>query len=411
MTYLMIHQHEGIEFLKSHPRCLLADEAGLGKTRQVLEAAKTVLNKRKLLVLCPTSLVENWKEEARKWEFPLHKIEIYGYEYGFLHNFKTIAKGKWAVIVADECHALKNWGAQRTKLFRDLIKGRDSRIWLLSGTPIVKGAMDMHPLLSFMQPGVWGKYKEFCDKFCNVKPNQWKPNGIEYHGVRNSRILSAALNKVMLRRYKHEVIEDLPPKLISKVPLDIGAGNFDVFATEGIIRAVTKCAEEGKAPMDPDLIETMQQLGLKKVDSVVRFILDALLPHPTVVFAHHRLVLYDIAEKLKEKGRRVQVLIGGMDKSIRQAYVNQFQNGELDDLVCSINVAGVGINLFRSSRCVFAEFPWTWASLDQASDRLHRLGQHDCVNVYHCVAKGTFEERQLSIIEDRKIMTKEVIGL
>jgi SNF2 family DNA or RNA helicase len=122
-------------------------------------------------------------------------------------------------------------------------------------------------------------------------------------------------------------------------------------------------------------------------------------------------VLYDIAEKLANKGRRVKVILGGMDKKIRQQYVNEFQNGELDDLVCSLNVAGVGINLFRSSRCVFAEFPWTWAALDQASDRLHRIGQKDCVNVYHCFAKGTFEERQLHAIEERKIMTGEVIGL
>lgn len=411
MTHLMIHQKEGIQFLLDTPRALLADEAGLGKTRQVLEAAKQFIKGRDLLVLCPTSIIENWKIESKLWDFPQNKITVVGYEYQFLHDIKTLLRRRWGVIVADEAHFLRNWEAQRTKLFHALIKGRDSKIWFLSGTPMVKGAMDLHPMLSIMEPGKWGKFKDFCADYCKVKPNQWKPGGIEYYGVKNVRVLSAAVSKLMLRRYKAEVVEDMPPKLVSEIPLILPQGQFDIFTSDGLVRAVAKAAEDGTAPKDVEVCETIRELGLKKVDHVVKFIEDTLHPHPIVIFAHHRMVLYDLAEKLRDKGRRVEVLIGGMDKAVRQNYVNMFQKGELDDLVVGIGVGGLGINLFRSSRCVFAEFPWTWAALDQASDRLHRIGQTDCVNAYHCYAKGTFEERQLRVIEERKIMTKEVIDV
>lgn len=408
---LMMHQVEGIKFLLENKRVLLCDEAGLGKSRQVLEAAKECVKYRNMLVLCPTSLVENWKEEALKWGFPMHKLFVAGYEYQFLHHYNQLKAKSFGVIVADEAHNLRNWTAQRTKLFKDLIKGRDSKIWMLTGTPVVKGAQDMHSLLSFAMPGEIGKYKEYVEKFCRKKPNQWKPGGVEYYGVQNGTVLNKLVQKVMIRRYKKDVLNDLPPKMISKVPLDCGTGSFDIFTAEGIVRAVSQAVESGGGVVSEELASTRQELGLKKVPHVVQFICDAVHPHPTVIFAHHRLVVYEIAEKLRDKGRRVGVLIGGMDKLVRQGEVNKFQDGEYDDIVCSINVAGIGINLFRSSRCVFAEFPWTWAELDQASDRLHRIGQYSSVNIYNCVAKGTFEESQLRLIEDRKLTMKEIVGV
>lgn len=412
MSYLMIHQKEGYEFLSTHNRCLLADEAGLGKSRQVLEAAKQFVHGRNMLVLCPTSIVENWKIERAKWGFPENKFVCVGYEYEFLHSFKQLKARKWGVIVADECHMLRNWGAQRTKLFKQLIKGRDSKIWLLSGTPMVKGAMDLHPILSFIQPGVWGKYKEFCDEHCRTRDNQWKPGGKEYYGVLKPKVLSTALEQIMIRRFKKDVLPDLPSKLFSRIPVLVDGSGFDIFTDAGIVRAVLRGVEtSGGSIPDTEVIETMRDLGLRKVNHVIKFIEDTLLPHPLVIFAHHRMVLYDIAEKLRDKGRKVEVIIGGMDKGVRQRYVEDFQNGKIDDLVCSITVAGVGINLFRSSRCVFAEYPWTWAALEQACDRLHRIGQHDSVNVYMCYAKGTFEEAQLNAIEERKTMTREVVGV
>jgi len=407
----MPHQIDGIKFLMDHPRAILADEAGLGKSRQVLEAAKNYIKNRNLLVICPTSVIENWKEECRKWAFPEEKFVVIGYEYGFLHKLKDLKFRKWGVIVADEAHMLRNWSAQRTKNFRELLKGRDSRVWLLSGTPIVKGAHDLHSLLSFVEPGVHGKYKDFCEIFCKTKPNQWKPSGFEFYGVKNNRELNTILNRVMIRRLKSEELPNLPPKITSKIPLKMPQGNFDIFTNDGIIRKVIKLTENGGGLVDEEVAETLLQLGLKKVDYVIKFIEDTLLPKPLVIFGHHRLVLYDIAEKLRDKGRKVQVILGGMSKEVRQQYIYEFQEGKLDDLVCSIGVAGVGINLFRSSYCVFAEFPWTWAALDQASDRLHRIGQKECVNVYWCYAKGTFEEAQLRTIESRKTMTSEVIGI
>lgn len=410
--YLMLHQKEGIQFLRENKRCLLADEAGLGKTRQILEAGKLYLKRRKMLVICPTSIVPNWWEEINKWDFPKDKIEVIGLEAQFLKQLVRLTKGNWSVIVIDESHNFRNLEAQRTRGLIKLIKGRDSRVWFLSGTPVVKGAMDLFVTMSIIEPGKHGKFKDFQENYCQKKSNQWKPGGIEYYGIKNAKVLNASLSKVMIRRYKKDHLEDLPDKVISRIPLEIESRNFDIFTNDGIVRAVLKNVENaGRLRFDEDIAETIQELGIKKVDYVIKFIEDALFPHPLVIFAHHRIVLYDIAEKLKDKGRRVHVIIGGMDKDTKFKYIKEFQDGKVDDLVCGILAGGIGHNFFRSSRCVFAEFPWTWAALEQASDRLHRIGQKDCVNVYNCFASGTFEEKQLSAIEFRRSYTKETVGL
>lgn len=415
MITLMGHQQSGVSFLRENDRALLADEAGLGKTLQALVAAEPFLKGRSLLWLTPTSVKESTKDEAEKWGLYSDKLAVVGYEYEFLHYFDQLIKRKWGVIVADEAQMLRNLTAQRTKNFLKLIKNRDSKIWFLTGDPIWKGAQDLFVMLSIMEPGKWGKYKDFCEKYCKQKTNQWKPGGIEYHGYKKEHVgeIKDAMNRLMLRRFKKEVDIGMPEKIFTKVPLDVGSGNFDKFTNDGIVRAVSKAVEQGSdLNLEPEVVETIQELGLKKVDHVIRYIKDTrLIDYPLVVFAHNRLVLYDIAEKLRDTGKKVQTIIGGMDKTIRQQHIRDFQNGKLDILVCSILAAGVGLNMFRSSRCVNAQLPWTWAALDQAANRLHRIGQLNCVNVYNCIAKGTFEERQYHMIEDRKDMTSEIVGI
>lgn len=411
MIYTMLHQKDGTAWLKSMKRALLADEAGLGKTKQVFDAAPEFLSHRKMLVVTPTSTVLNWYEEAKKWNFPIEKLVIVGTEQEFLRKIDEIKRGRYGVIVVDEAHMFRNLEAQRTREFLKFIKGRDARIWFLTGDPVIKGAMDLFVPLSVIEPGVHGKYKDFCEKFCQVKPNQWKPGGIEYYGTKNTKILNVILSRVMLRRYKKDHLDDLPDKTISRIPFDLGI-DLPIFTDDGIIRKIIRGVETAGVSIrsDSELCETIQDLGLKKVDHVLKFA-ENLMSHPLVFFAHHRSVLYDIAEKLREKGFEVGVIIGGMDKNTKMQIINDFQNGKLDHVVVSILAGGVGINLFRSSRCIFAEFPWTWAALDQAASRLHRHGQKDCVNVYYCYAKDTFEENQLDAIEARREYTEQIVGL
>lgn len=410
MTYLMLHQKEGIKFLQEHRRCILADEAGLGKTRQMLEAAKNHLKYRNVLVICPTSVVMNWYDEAKKWGFPESKLVVVGYEYQLLKQVDKLRKGAWAVIIVDEAHAFKNVEAQRTRALLSIIKGRDSFMWFASGTPLVKSAEDFFVMLSICEPGKHGKLKEFREKYCKVKNNQWKPGGVEYYGVKNEKILSALLSKVMIRRYKRDHVEDLPDKIVTKVGLDMGK-MLPIFTDEGIIRRVNKMVEAGGGVVDHELAETMQELGIQKVPLIMRYIKDTLIDYPLVIFAHHRAVLYQIADSLMEAGKSVRVIIGGMDKETKHHYLSEFQSGVADHLVVGIAAGGIGNNMHRSSRCVVAELPWTWAALEQATDRLHRIGQKDFVNAYLMYARETFEENQLRAIEERKELTRNTVGL
>lgn len=408
---LMQHQREAITALLNNRRFLLADEPGLGKTRVLLEAAKERVGNRKMLVLCPTSIVRNWENEVAKWGFRADKIVIVGYEYQFLKMKKELLAGRWGVIVADEAHFLRRWEAQRTMQFKELLKGRDSCVWLCTGTPVVRGAQDMHTLLSFLQPGEWGKYGDFCEKYCKHRQNQWKPGGREYYGVKNGAELGAAVKSLMIRRYKKDVV-NLPDKIVSRIPIELpNNGTFDVFTNEGIIQEVLRAVEHGgMITMSEHVIETLQDLGIAKAAHVHKFCSDTFGNLPLVVFAHHRSVIHELVEKFGDEGRDVSCIHGGMSKDEKAIRVQDFQDGKLDVLVCGINVAGVGINLFRASYCVFAELPWTQAALDQAADRLHRIGQQNCVGVYYTYCRGTFEDRMLKLIEERKFTMKEIVG-
>jgi len=408
----MQHQKIGIDFLLANTRALLADEAGLGKSRQVLEAAKHRVKGRKLLVICPASIKENWIQEAEKWGFPVSKLVVISLEYDMVYKLKEVSQHRFGAIVVDEAHRFRNWTAQRTKNLAKLLKGRDSCIWFLTGTPMVKGGHDFHFVLSHLKPGKIGKLGEFKKQFAKEIPDKWSPAGVRYEGVKNPRVLSKLLEDVMLRRYKREEIKDLPDKIETDVPVLLDCAKFDIFTDAGLIKAVEKAATRGSsAELPEEYAETIQQLGIKKIDLGIKFCEDILFPHPLVIFAHNRLVIYDIAEKLRDKGRKVHVLIGGMTTLQKQHAVDEFQRGKVDDIVCGIGVGGVGYNMFRASRCVFFQFPWTWADYDQASDRLHRIGQKQCVNIYNLVAKGTFEDRQVKIVRERKVMTAEVVGI
>lgn len=412
MEDLMLHQKEGLLYLYDRRAALLCDEAGLGKTRQALEAARYFLKRRKALVLCPTSVIPNWYAEAAKWDFPQDKLVVVGLEKGFITKFEELDKQQFSVCIIDEFHLFANPLTQRGKLLLKFFKGRQCRLWAMSGTPIVTGAQDLFLTLSLCKPGQVGKYGDFVKKFCERKEDKWKPGGYVYYGVRNKLELKKLYSDIMLRRFKHDYLEDLPYKLESDVPLNAPKAELQPFSTSTIIRAVlSKVNSDGKVTLEDEVQETIQQLGLRKVPYVMKFIQENVFPHPCVVFAHHRAVLDLYVTAFEDAGRRVGLIIGGMTKEDKFKVIQRFMDGELDDIVCSIRAGGIGNNFYRASRCVYGEFPWTYAALSQSYDRLHRIGQKCCVNVYKTFMPGTFEEFQLRSLEDRAKYLKDAVGI
>lgn len=381
---LFSYQQEGVEFLSSRARCLLADSMGLGKTAQAISAAKK-LNLKHILVVCPASLRLNWGAEIRRW-WPEGFDRFYVVSYNYCQKEENIVlineMKPWDLLICDEAHALKSWKSKQTKNIILGVARMCDRVWLLTGTPATRSAADYHPLLSVIEPGKHGKFKEFASKYCLSKPGFGYNGAIQYYGFKNTDELKNKVKAVGLRRLKKDVLSQLPGKIYTTLPVILDDRELDV--DDYVL--VTEAFNRGSP--DESLASKLHELGLEKVKSALDWINSS--EEPLVVFAWHR----DVIEKLMEGcSRDAGAIHGGTSAESKQRIVDDFQKGELDVLFLNIAAGGVGITLTRSNHVLFVEPTWSPALMLQAEDRVHRIGQAaECVNVYHLVANNTVDE-------------------
>lgn len=233
-TYLP-YQRAGIAFAASRPATLVADEMGLGKTIQAVGLINATEIKT-VLVICPASLRLNWARELKKWlvkprtvsvietgktPWPGTMAEIVIINYDLLKKFRReLRQHTWDLLVADECHALKNSKAQRT---REVVghqpKGKDDDGWtaipakrrvMLTGTPIVNRPNELWPIINFLNPGQWKNWFGFAKRYCGAVHNGY---GWDFSGATHLDELQNLLREsIMIRRLKAEVLKELPPK-------------------------------------------------------------------------------------------------------------------------------------------------------------------------------------------------------
>jgi SWI/SNF-related matrix-associated actin-dependent regulator 1 of chromatin subfamily A len=305
----------------------------------------------------------------------------------------------WDLLVCDEAHALKSWSSKQTKNIILIVARACDRVWLLTGTPATRSAADYHPILSVIEPGVHGKFKEFANKFCLSKPGFGYPGAVQYYGFKNTDELKEKVRKVGLRRLKKDVLKQLPGKIYTDLPIVLDDRELSV---EDYVN-VTEAFSSGKP--DESLAAQLHQLGLEKVSNALDWING--MDEPLVVFAWHR----DVIDALVAGcNRNCAAIHGGVSAEHKQKIVDDFQKKELDVLFLNIAAGGVGITLTRSNHVLFVEPTWSPALMLQAEDRVHRIGQAaECVNVYHLVAMNTVDELVFRNLKMKEIGINAVI--
>lgn len=414
------YQREGVQFLAERQRALLFDECGIGKTVQALYAtsyvrgsAHRIMNYNfdcEVLILCPASLIGNWDKEIRKWwdtdfggvrpsYFNIHSY----HDLVDLGKREKLLKKSFDVIIVDEAHSFKNWGAKRTLgLVEILKKNKNAYVWMLTATPATKRAADMHPMLSIMEPGKWGKFGDFCDKYCKLIPSKFGSipmiirgdNGNVQHtkgkyvGFKNTDDLKEALKRFGLRRTAEEVQLELPE--VTVIDQFVKAdGNFskelaDKFLSTGVL------SEEEESFILGGLIN--------KVQSAKDFI--KYLEPPVIIFFWHRRCGEEIKTTMENLGFSVGIIMGGLDNTYT---VRKFSEGFYDILCVSIAAGGTGLDgMQRASRCVFMEYPWSVHLYTQAVGRLRRIGQRKPVFVYNVIGSGCMDSYILERLDSDK---------
>ena len=353
MLKLWKHQKEGIKFLRSSSRAILADEMGVMKTAQAIIAAGT----SKTLVICPASVKGVWEQEWNTWILDAKAVRGSSFTIESYGRARHHYKDEVGTLILDEAHYLKNRKSLRSKTISSLIGyTKPARIWMLTGTPLLNNVGEIWNLLNLLEPWKRGRYWDFLEKYSFVSVNEW--GGWEYSGVRNSDYLRASVEHLWLRRLKKEVLKDLPELtrqfLDILPPKNIRKLEDDIMSEKGFLKYQHVTYENKK--------ETVKEL-LSNCDSFV-------------VFVWHR----DIAKKYAD-------LLGATcitgETSIKKRA--DLVASRPKKVVATIESCGVGISFAQCSRVIFAELSFVPTKLIQAESRLHRPGQKNAVNSYFLV--------------------------
>ena len=407
---------------------ILADEMGLGKTVQTLAFLRGHQGDDPALVVCPTSLVTNWENEARKFTPELKTLVLEGAgraarfnsigeadivitSYALLRrDIDTLREFKFSTAVLDEAQHIKNPETQNAQAAYAL---RAEHRFVLTGTPMENSVRDLWSIMNFALPGYLGDRKDFRERY-------------ELPIARGSapevqRRLSRQLQPFLLRRRKRDVAKDLPEKIEQVVPCSLT--NQQRAAYDALLREIQQgLGSSGKnvnagaqrMKMLTGLLRLRQVccdlrlVGIDKGESSAKLdLLDELLEeaidgeHRVLVFSQFVSMLHIIRERL-EKLEIPFCYLDGSTKQ-RQEIVDRFQgDSAIPVFLISLKAGGVGLNLSAADTVIHFDPWWNPAVEAQATDRAHRIGQTRVVTAYKLITRDTVEEKILKLQEKKR---------
>jgi SNF2 family DNA or RNA helicase len=421
------YQRAGIVYAMQRRGTLIADEMGLGKTVQAIGLINAMPDIHTVCVVCPASLKLNWKRECEKWLTRTASVEILPSTRKWQNdvtvhviNYDILSKlpsdSHYDLLIVDEAHYAKNTKAQRTKLLQALAK-RCAHVVLLTGTPILNRPVELWTLLQMAAPEEWdpagvlkGKavgagenagFFRFAKRYCNAR-QEWVSRTKQvwlFDGATNLDELQERLRSTcMVRRLKADVLKDLPPKRRQVIELPSEKEWEEVDVDDDYQAAKVKLDSIGFE----DFSRVRHEQAMSKVPAVIEHIQELLEnTNKVVLFAHHKDVIDAIMTGLADA--RPVKLTGDESPAERQAAVDAFQNDQnVRVFIGSLKAAGVGLTLTAASTVVFAELDWTPATLTQAEDRCHRIGQTESVLVQHLVLAGTLDAKMARMVTEKQ---------
>ena len=421
------YQKSGYDWLWTLRRAglhgVLADDMGLGKTHQTMAFLLSIYERgatRPSLVVCPTSVLETWIEKIRTFAPGLRPYRYHGSRkpemlalpglravvttYSVLsRDADLLSRTPWEVVALDEAQYVKTSGTRCAQAARAL----DARTRLaLTGTPIENRLDELWSIFEFLQPGFLGSAESFRKRF--EIPIVRDGDGAALERLRR------LIHPFKLRRVKAEVLSDLPAKVEDVRWCDLAPAQAALYRAllekEGAL--VEELRREGVTPDYASIFATLTRL--KRICDHPALVLDGDrtrdLPsgkfeafaelmdeslrsgHKIVVFTQY-LEMMDLIEAWLRERRIRFAEIRGHTRD-RAAALRTF-NGDpaCRVFVCSLMAGGVGIDLTAASVVIHYDRWWNAAREDQATDRVHRIGQTRGVQVFKFVTRGTLEEK------------------
>lgn len=441
---LRSYQKEGVFWLERLRNMflggVLADDMGLGKTLQTIVAITQLHEKMPgiSLIVCPTSLLYNWKEEFSKFNPALRVCVVDGTP---VQRKKLILKRDCDIIVSsytliqkdieiyqsirfnyvalDEAQHIKNRGTRNAKSVK-LLKSAFRLV--LSGTPIENSLEEMWSLFDFLMPGFLSTFDRFVEKYV-------RPVGKAH--TENLQKLRQKVAPFILRRMKSDVLADLPPLSVIVYHCQLSDLQKDLYAeyVKSARKELIKLVEKnGFERVQIQVLATLTRLkqicchpaifAKEKVEpgdsakyDMLRELIDNLIEggHRAVIFSQYTRMLQILSQDLQKLGIRFLYLDGSSKN--RLELVKQFNNDTAFSLfLVSLKVGGTGLNLTGADTVIHYDMWWNPAIENQATDRVYRMGQKKCVSTYKLITLGTIEEKIAEMQERKKDLVQKVVS-
>ena len=420
---------------------LLADEMGLGKTVQTISLFQSIRNggeRGNFLVVCPASLVYNWAEEFSRFAPGLSVSVIAGTaavrkkllqaagadantilvtSYDLLRlDAAEYQKLHFSVMVIDEAQYIKNQKASVTKAVKAV--HADCR-FALTGTPIENRLAELWSIFDYFMPGFLYGYSEFASRFETPITKQ--------KNAEATAQLKRMTSPFILRRRKADVLKDLPEKLeevrytrfedeqrkvydgqvVRIRQLLMSAGT----AGEDRIKVLAELTRIRQLCCDPSLVLDGYQGGSAKRAACMELIQSAIAGgHRMLVFSQFTSMLALLEEDLSRENIPYYKLTGATPKEQRIQMTREFNEGSVPVFLISLKAGGTGLNLTGADVVIHYDPWWNLAAQNQATDRVHRIGQQNRVTVYRIVVKGTIEEKIVALQEAKQDLADAILS-
>lgn len=415
---------------------ILGDEMGLGKTFQTIAF---LLSKEdsKSLIVAPTSLVFNWYSELKKFapslkvvmvnKSPSEREEIikdykkydilittYNLVKRDLESYKKIF---FDYVILDEAQNIKNPSSQNAKSVKEL---KSKNKFALTGTPIENSLMELWSIFDFIMPNYLYDENKFTTRY--YRRLEEEPVIIEE--------LKRLVTPFILRRYKKDVIKELPDKIEKKLIIPMEEEQKKVYKAYSdhikaliekkvindefksskieILSYITKLRQ---IAIDPSLVMDKYLGGSGKMEALLELVTQGIEEnHKILIFSQFISVLKNISKLFKLNDISFSYLDGSTPSKERGKLVEDFNKNSNSVFLISLKAGGTGLNLTSADIVIHFDPWWNPAVEDQASDRAHRIGQKNVVEVIKMISENSIEEKIVNLQEEKRKLIDSVLG-
>lgn len=459
---LYSYQAAGVDFLAQRRRAGLWDQMGLGKTIQSLAimAARIVSGQTQAcLVLCPKSATDaTWDRQIKQFTnvptmlvsgtrdkrrgfyerirggfsgFVIMGWETFRVDHETMTQMGIINTGNQPVnaIILDEAHKMKS---RKAHISKALYNSSFRYVASLTGTPVANQPEDLWSLWYYLAPADAGTFWDYSDEYL-VKIQLPRINVIKTVGVKNEKLLWAKLGNCVLRRLKSEVGNQLPPKVYSCRMVELEDPEQKAayqHMKRDLIATISQTSDNDFSVIADSVLTQMLRLTqicdgflaegnnahffktASKIDEVLDIVEEQVANHQkTVVWVRWIPLLHKLVDTCRERGYSTGRLFGAMGPEDRKTTIHEFQYGETQVFVGQVVTGGTSIDLYAADTEIFVDKAFlSPAVVEQAEDRLHRIGQTRSVNVIDIAARGTIDQHWVNLFDTKQEISRLVIG-